>query len=227
MLIEHLSANSRSNERKLAFETLVNFHVFLVRAGRVDVFDGAELPGVLALEHFPEAAFAQRWFPVQDRHVALVDFVLLEGLRFSEPAILLFQGFGALRWTPSARSFGSASAAARLRPGPPLPHRSPPLVREFHVPWHQSASVGRWPRHDDGGRFQQLVVGMLVLVPSFTTLDSLILAASRTRSTTIKSYGIFLLIESDLWDEEEMREVSSAIGQLTTAILFLYKERTI
>ena len=46
--------------------------------------------------------------------------------------------------------------------------------------------------HDDGGRFQQLVVGMLVLVPSFTTLDSLILAASRTRSTTIKSYGILL-----------------------------------
>ena len=36
-----------------------------------------------------------------------------------------------------------------------------------------------------------------------------------------------VLIESDLWDEEEMREVSSAIGQLTTAILFLYKERTI
>ena len=42
------------------------------------MFGRAYFSCILALEHFPKAAFAQRRFPGQDRHVALVDFVLFD-----------------------------------------------------------------------------------------------------------------------------------------------------
>ena len=100
------------------FETVVNFLVFRKRAGRVQVLDGTKLPCILALEHFPVAAFAQRWFPLEDRHVALVDFVLLEGRRFAAPstvpAILLGQQVQCLVHA-LVRLFGNAQQQVLFR----------------------------------------------------------------------------------------------------------------